>query len=68
MLLAANLTLRRNFTFNLIYHLQLGTSKFCIAPYDKRHNRLVNLSYNCDVKSDLEVPKNENIIAESANS
>ena len=68
MLLAANLTLRHNYTFNLIYQLQLGTSKFCIAPYDKRNNRLIKLSYNCDMKSDLEVRKNENIIAESANS
>ena len=34
-----------------------GTPKFYIAPYDKINHALVNLSYNCDVKSGLRVKK-----------
>ena len=26
-----------------------------IAPYDKMHHELVNLSFNCDVKSGLKI-------------
>ena len=43
-------TLRPNFMAKLVYRLAFGTLKFYIAPYSKIKNKLVNLSYNCDVK------------------
>ena len=39
----------------LKHGLAFGTPKFYIAPYDKTNHALVNLSYNCDVKSGLQV-------------
>ena len=52
-----SITLRHDFTLNLVYGLAFGTPKFYTAPYDKINLGLVNLSYNCDVKSGLKVPK-----------
>ena len=37
----------------LVEGLAFRTSKFYIAPYSKINCRLVNLSYNCDVKLGL---------------
>ena len=45
--------LRPDFTSKLVRELAFGTPKFYIAPYDKINHRLVNTSYNCDVKSGL---------------
>ena len=45
--------LRPDFTSKLVHVLAFGTPKFYIAPYDKIKHKLVNLSSNCDVKSDL---------------
>ena len=42
-----------DFTSKLEHGLTFGTPKFYIAPYDKINHALVNLSYNCDVKSVL---------------
>ena len=36
-----------------VHGLAFGTPKFYIVPYDKIDRGLVNLSYNCDVKSGL---------------
>ena len=49
--------LRPDFTSKLVHGLAFGTPKFYIAPYDKINHELVNLSYKCDVKSDLRVLK-----------
>ena len=49
------LTLRPDFTSNLVHGLAFGTPKFYIAPYGKIKQRLVNMSSNCDVKSDLSI-------------
>ena len=38
----------------LVHVLAFGTPKF-YAPYDKIKHKLVNLSFNCDVKSGLRV-------------
>ena len=46
-------SLRPDFTSKLVHVLAFGTPKFYIAPYDKIKHELVNLSSNCDVKSDL---------------
>ena len=43
---------RPDFTSKLVHGLVFRTPKFSIVPYDKI-NRLLNLSYNCDVKSGL---------------
>ena len=43
--------LRSDFTSKLEHGLAFGTPKFYIVPYDKINHALVNLSYNCDVKS-----------------
>ena len=48
-------TLRPDFTSNLVHRLAFGTPKFYIAPSGKINHKLVNLSSNCDVKSDLSV-------------
>ena len=45
--------LRPDFTSKLVHVLAFGTPKFYIAPYDKIKHEFVNLSSNCDVKSDL---------------
>ena len=45
--------LRPDFTSKLVHGLAFGTLKIYIAPYGKINHRLVNLSYNCDVKSGL---------------
>ena len=50
-----SLLLRPNFTSLLVHGLAFGKPKFYIAPYDKINHRLVNLSNNCYVKSDLRV-------------
>ena len=39
----------------IVHGLAFGTPKFYIAPYGKINHGLVNLSYNCDVKSGLNV-------------
>ena len=52
-----SLILRPGFTSNLVHELAFGTSKFYIAPYGKINHRVVNLSYNCDMKLGLRVPK-----------
>ena len=49
------LTLRPDFTSNLVHGLAFGTPNFYIALYGKINHRLVNMSYNCGVKSDLRV-------------
>ena len=49
--------LRPDFTSQLVHGLANGIPKFYIAPYDKINHGLVNLSSNCDVKSDLRPPK-----------
>ena len=36
----------------LVHGLAFGTPKFYIVPYSKINHGLVNLSYNCDMKSD----------------
>ena len=46
-----SLSLRPDFTPKLVRGLAFGTPKFYIAPYDKINHELVNLSYNCDLKS-----------------
>ena len=46
-------TLRPDFTSKLVHGLAFGTPKFYIAPNDKIHHGLVNLSCKCDVKSGL---------------
>ena len=45
--------LRPDFTLYLVHRLAFRTSKFYIAPYGKNSQGLVNLSYNCDMKSGL---------------
>ena len=47
------MTLKSDFTSNLVYELAFGTPKFFIAPYGKINHRFVNLSCNCDVKLGL---------------
>ena len=49
----AKLTLRPDFTLNLVHELAFETPKFYIAPYGKINHGVVNLSYNCDMKSGL---------------
>ena len=44
---------RPDFASKLVHGLAFGTPKFYIAPYGKINHGLVNLSCNCDVKSDL---------------
>ena len=44
---------RPDFTSKLVHGLAFGTPKVYIAPYDKIKHELVNLSYNRDVKSGL---------------
>ena len=46
-------TLRPDFTLHLVHGLAFVIPKFYIAPYDKTNNGFVNLSSNCNVKSDL---------------
>ena len=46
-------SLRSDFTSKLNYGLAFGIPKFYIPPYDKINHALINLSYNCDVKSSL---------------
>ena len=41
----------------LVHGLAFGTLKFYIAHYDKINHRLVNLSYNCDVKLGRRLPR-----------
>ena len=53
----SKVTLRPDFTLNLVYGLAFGTHKFYIAPYGEINYGLVNLSFNCDVKSGPEVIK-----------
>ena len=43
-------TLRPDFTSNLVHGLPFRTPKFYSAPYGKINHRIVNLSYNRDVK------------------
>ena len=50
------MALRPDFTSKLVHVLAFGTPKFYIAPYDKIKHKLVNLSSNCDMKSDLSIP------------
>ena len=50
------LTLRPDFMSKLVHGLAFGTPKFYIAPYDKINHGLINLGYNCDVKSCFKVP------------
>ena len=38
---------------NLVHRLALGTLKVYIVPYGKVSHQLVNLSYDCDMKSGL---------------
>ena len=38
---------------DLVHRLALETPEFYISPFGKINHRLVNLSYNCDVKSGL---------------
>ena len=38
--------------------LAFGTPKTYLAPYDKTNYELVNLSYNCNVKSAQSLPRN----------
>ena len=45
--------LRPDFTSKLEHGLAFGTPKFYIATYDKINHTLVNLRYNCDLKSGL---------------
>ena len=47
------MSLRHNFRLKLVRKLGFGTPKYYIAPYNKVNQELVNLSYSCDVKSDL---------------
>ena len=47
--------LRPDFTSKLVHVLAFGTPKFYIAHYDKIKYKLVNLSFNCDVKSGLSI-------------
>ena len=49
------LSLRPDFTSKLEHELAFGTPKCITAPYDKINHALVNLSYNCDVKSSFNV-------------
>ena len=49
----ATLGLISDFTSNLVHRLAFGIPKFYMVPYDKINHGLVNLSYNCDVKSGL---------------
>ena len=49
------LSLRPDFTSNLVHELPFGTPKFYIVPYGKIDHGLFNLSFNCDVKSGLSV-------------
>ena len=46
-----------DFASKLEHGLAFGTPKFYIVPYDKINHALVNLSYNCDVKSGLSLDK-----------
>ena len=48
-----NPTLRSDFTSKFVHGLAFGTPKFYIEPYGEINQGLDNLSYNCDVKSDL---------------
>ena len=49
--------LRADFTSKLVHGLAFGPPKFYIAPYDKINHGLVNLTYNCDVKLGLSLPR-----------
>ena len=44
--------------FNLVHGLALGTPNFYIEPHSKINRRLVNLSYNFDLKSGLNLFNN----------
>ena len=46
-------SLRADFTSKLVRELAFGTPKFYIAPYERINHGLVNMSFNCDVKSGL---------------
>ena len=49
-------TFRPDFTSKLNYGLAFGIPKFLyIPPYDKINHALINLTYNCDVKSGLNI-------------
>ena len=42
---------------NFVNGLAFRTPKFCIPSYGKINHRLLNLSYDCDVKLDLSIDK-----------
>ena len=44
-----------DFTSKLVHGLLFETPIFYVAPYGKINHGLVNLSFNCDVKSGLGV-------------
>ena len=46
---------RNNGPSNLVHELAFGTQKNYIAPYGKITHGADNLSYNCDMKSSLDL-------------
>ena len=49
------MTLRLDFTSNLVHRLAFETPILYISPYGKINHGLDNLIYNCDMKSGLTV-------------
>ena len=47
------ITLRPDFTPNLVHGLAIGTPKFYMVPYGKINHGLVYMSSNCDMKLGL---------------